>query len=101
MGTSRSHSSPKIPQWQVPRQMRAKDGVPPASQQEWVWRAAIAERGAVLAAEFTALPFAEAVSLADRPLAEALQAFDRSVRESRTVTLFADLARRALARAVV
>ena len=75
--------------------------MPPASQQQWLWRAAIAEKGTDLALELTARPFAEAVGLADRPLAEALSAFDRSVRESRTTTLFADLARRALARAVI
>lgn len=101
MGTSRSHPSPKIPEWQVPREMLGRDGVPPASLQQWLWRAALAEKGAGLGAELTALPFAEAVSLADRPLAEALPLFDRLVRESRTTTLFADLARRALARAVV
>jgi hypothetical protein len=101
MGTSRSHPSPKIPQWQVPREMMGREEVPPSSQQQWLWRAAIAEKGAGLAAELTAPPFAEAVRLADRPLVEALPAFDRSVRESRTTTLFADLARRALARAVV
>ena len=61
----------------------------------------MAEKGVALMGELTATPFAEAVGLADRPLAEALPAFDRSVRESRTTSLFADLARRALARAVV
>ena len=81
--------------------MLGREGVPPSSQQEWLWRAALAEKGAGLAAELTTPLFAKAVSLADRPLAEALPAFDRSIRESRTTTLFADLARRALVRAVV
>lgn len=61
----------------------------------------MAEKGAALAAELAGAPFAAAVELADKPLAEALPAFDRSIRETRTTTLFADLARRALARAVI
>jgi hypothetical protein len=58
----------------------------------------MAEKGSGLSIDLSGAPFALAVQLADRPLSEALPAFDQSVLETRTTTLFADLARRALAR---
>lgn len=81
--------------------MLGREDVPPNSQQHWLWRAAVAEKGSELLRELSQRPFAEAASLADRALPEALPAFDQSIRSSGTTTLFADLARRALARAVV
>lgn len=101
MGTSRSHPSPSIPQWSIAREIVGRADAPPAFQEQALWRAAIAEKGVGLVWELTVEPLAQAVRLADRPLAEAMQAFDQSVRDNRATTLFVDLARRALARTIV
>lgn len=100
MGTSRNDPSPRVPVWLPALAMLAREAVPQERQAVEVWRAAVADRSGRLAVELGSPLVARACELASRSTSvpESLQTFDADVARSRSVGLYVDMTRRALAR---
>ena len=100
MGTSRNDRSPETPNW---RPVLASIGNPLVNverQNLEIWRAAFAEKGALLERELGSSLLASACSYIsqDLPLHTALARFDETAREIGESSFVLDLARRAFIR---
>lgn len=100
MGTSRSDPSPNSPPWRVAKAALGRADVPPDRQVQELWRAAIAERVALVESELGHPLVSRACDLAAAGLRpdDAVARYDEGLSEAHEAGFTFDLARRALAR---
>ena len=103
MGTSGSHPSPRTPSWAIAAGILGSSAAPPSRQSQELWRAAAGDENASLAEGLAHPLIAEAcrlAALADTP-SRAVSQFEDAAIAAQASGLFFDMAKRALARAVL
>jgi len=102
VGTSSNHASPRTPSWAIARSLLGLEAGLPESQSRELWRAAMGDVEASPARLLAVDCVAKAYELAgsSRSAPEAFDQYDDYLISNRAGGLVADLARRALGRAV-
>ena len=102
MGTSTNQRSPDSPSWRLARAALGTLDIPPNRQLTDLWRAALADRGDTILADLSQPLIRQALRIAgtQRSPAEAMGAFDEAARQAGRASVYLDLCRRALGRAV-
>ncbi|MEX2030711.1 MAG: hypothetical protein WD906_07060 [Anaerolineales bacterium] len=102
MGTSGSHPSPRTPSWRIAAGLLGS-ATPPARQSQEIWRAAASDEQAAVADGLSDPIIAEACRIADKTdtPSNAVGQFEDLALASNKAGLFFEMAKRALARAVL
>jgi hypothetical protein len=102
MGTSKNVASPNSPPWKPALAILGRKDIPIERQIIEIWRSASAERGLMLIDDFSSAAVATACSLAARfvDVRDAVATFDSYLSRDHKAGFAAEIAKRALARAV-